>query len=74
MAQVLQYRHVTYDLGTRASQVIQRQHRVGLAAAEAGLELDYRIAALVCKAPQRRLQEVTNATRYVCALEKLAGV
>ena len=34
-----------------AGEVVEREHRVGLAAAEVGLELDDRVAALACETP-----------------------
>ena len=55
-------------------QVVQRQHRVGLAAAEVGLELDDRIAAAAGQPPDRARQELLEALRQVRAAEELDGI
>ena len=55
-------------------QVIERQHRVRLAAAEVGLQLDHRVAALAGEAPHRADQQPLQALGEVGAAEELDRV
>ena len=55
-------------------QVVERQHRVRLAAAEVGLELHDRVAALAGEAPHRADQHPLQALGEIGAAEELDGV
>ena len=55
-------------------QVIERQHRVGLAAAEVGLELHHRVAALAGEALHRADQQPLQALGEIGAAEELHRV
>jgi hypothetical protein len=54
--------------------MIERQHGVGLAAAEIGLQLDHRIAALSCQAQHAVDEQAFEALGKKGAVKKLAGV
>ena len=55
-------------------QVVERQHRVGLAAAEVGLELHHRVAALAGEALHRADQQPLQALGEIGAAEELDRV
>jgi hypothetical protein len=46
-------------------EVVQGQHRVGLAAAEVGLQLDHGVSRLAGEAPQRADQQPAQTVRVV---------
>ena len=54
--------------------MVERQHRVRLAAAEVGLELHDRVAALAGEAPDRADQHPLEALGEIGAAEELDGV
>ena len=54
--------------------MIQGQHRVGLAAAEVGLQLDHRVGGLAVEPKQGDAQQILEATRDVSAAEELGRV
>ena len=54
--------------------MIQGQHRVGLAAAEVGLQLDHRVSGLAIEAKQGDAQQILEATGDVGAAEELGRV
>ena len=51
--------------------MIERQHRVRLAAAEIGLKLNHWVGALAGKAPHRANQHPLQALREICAAKEL---
>ena len=60
--------------GDAGEQVVERQHRVRLAAAEVGLELHHRVAALAGEALHRADQHPLEALGQIGAAEELDGV
>jgi hypothetical protein len=56
--------------GCPGEEVVKRQHRVGFAAAEVGLELHHRITALTRDAPHRTDEQTLEALREVSPAEE----
>ena len=75
-ARLLHHRVDAHQLRGRDAreQVVERQHRVRLAAAEVGLELHDRVAALAGEAPHRAHQHPLEALGEIGAAEELDGV
>ena len=60
--------------GLAGAEVVERQHRVGLAATEVGLQLDHRFTALAVEALEGDAQQVAQAGGDEGAAVELAGI